>query len=210
MNAGLISDNVNREWRAVRKETSSRKPFDGEASAKIALVGVRARESVCRKDESAFGVAGAGVLRIIEGEGGRDGEKGGEDGAPLLWEGPGLWVVPFFFLALNGLKNDHSDSNCTLSSSAESGAFSNKAASSSWSILRSAKRIIKTSRIEQREITHHSHYSPKTELTTCSRSSNDPNISQASLMELSHCIRWSQTVTLYNQKIRQVTSSGWL
>ena len=50
--------------------------------------------------------------------------------------------------------------------------------------------------------------SPKTELITCSRSSNDPSISQASLIELSHCIRWSQTVTLYNQKIRQVTSSG--
>lgn len=74
INTGLISDNVNKVWRAVRKDTSSRKPFDGEASAKIALVGVRVRDSVCRKDERAFGVTGAGEFKLIEGDGGRDGK----------------------------------------------------------------------------------------------------------------------------------------
>lgn len=111
INTGLISDKVNRVWRAVRKDTSSRNPFDGEGSAKIALAGGRARDSVCRKDERAFGVVGERVFRLIEGDGGRDGKKGGEDGVLLRWGVSGVWMVPVFFLALNGLKNDHSDSN---------------------------------------------------------------------------------------------------
>ena len=95
----------------MRKDTSSRRPFDGEASTKIALAGVRARDNVCRKDESVFGVVGAGEFKLIEGEGGRDGKKGGEDGVPLRWGVLEGWVMPVFFLVLNGLKNDHSDSN---------------------------------------------------------------------------------------------------
>lgn len=111
INTGLISDRVNRVWRAVRKDTSSCKPFDGETSTKIASVGGRARDSVCRKDEIVFGVVGEREFRLIEGDGGRDGKKGGEDGVPLRWGVAEAWVVPVFFLALNGLKNDHSDSN---------------------------------------------------------------------------------------------------
>jgi hypothetical protein len=111
INTGLISDKVSRVWRAVRKDTSSRRPFDGEASAKIALAGARARESDCRKDERVFGVVGAGEFKLIEGEGGREGKKGGEDGVPFRWGALEGWVVPVFFLAVNGLKNDHSDSN---------------------------------------------------------------------------------------------------
>lgn len=111
INTGLISDKVNKVWRAVRKDTSSRKPFDEEAPTKIALAGGRARDSVCRKDERAFAVVGEGAFRLIEGDGGRDGKKGGEDGVPLRWGVVEVWAVPVFFLALNGLKNDHSDSN---------------------------------------------------------------------------------------------------
>ena len=60
-------------------------------------------------------------------------------------------MVPVFFFEPNDLKNDHSDSNWTLSSSAESGAFSRNAASNKWSILRSAKRMIKTGGVQQWE-----------------------------------------------------------
>jgi len=75
------------------------------------LVGVRARDSVCRKDERAFGVVGTGEFKLIEGEGGRDGKQGGEDGVPLRWGTLEGSVLTVFFLVLNGLKNDHSDSN---------------------------------------------------------------------------------------------------
>ena len=70
------------------KDTSSCKPFDGEPPTKGALAGARARDSVCRKDERVFGVTWAGELRLIEGDGGRDGEKGGEDGVPFRWGAP--------------------------------------------------------------------------------------------------------------------------
>lgn len=111
INTGLISDKVSRVWRAVRKDTSSRRPFDGEAPTKIALVGARARDSDCRKDERVFGVVGDGEFKLIEGEGGRDGKKGGEDGAPFRWGVLEGWVVPVFLLVVNCLKNDHSVSN---------------------------------------------------------------------------------------------------
>lgn len=65
------------------KDTSSCKPFDGEPSPKMVLAGGRVRDSVCRKEERVFGVTGTGEFRLIEGDGGRDGEKGGEDGVPL-------------------------------------------------------------------------------------------------------------------------------
>lgn len=127
------------------KDTSSCKPFDGAPPTKTELAGARVRDSVCRKEERVFGVTEAGDLRLIEGDGGRVGKNGGEDGVPFRWGALEVWDVTVFFLALNGLKNDHSDSNWTLSSPAERGAFSNSAASSNWSILRSAKRMIKTS-----------------------------------------------------------------
>lgn len=83
INTGLISDKVNKLCRAVRKDISSCKPLEGEASTRFALSGARARDNVCRKDERAFGVVGVGECKVIEGEGGRDGKKGGDDGVPL-------------------------------------------------------------------------------------------------------------------------------
>lgn len=47
---------------------------------------------------------------------------------------------------LNGRRNDHSDSNCTASNSEATGTYDKMVTSRSWSIRRSAKRIIKTER----------------------------------------------------------------
>lgn len=146
INTGLTSDNVKSVCSAVRNEISSRKPFDGEVSAKTILAGVRARDRVCLRDDKAFGVTGALLFNWIDGDGGRVGRNGGEDGV-LFRKGVlevGVTAVLVFFFALKGRKNDHSDSNWTPSSSEESGAFSRSAASSNWSILRSAKRMMKT------------------------------------------------------------------
>lgn len=71
----------------------------------------RVRDSVCRKDEKVLGVAGAGDFGLIDGDGGRVDEKGGGDEIPLRWGVLEVWMVLVFFFALNGLKNDHSDSN---------------------------------------------------------------------------------------------------
>lgn len=75
----------------------------------VMLFGVLARESVCRSDDSAFGVAGVVLIGCMAGEGGRVGRNGGDGGIPFrvgVFDACGT-----FFLPLNGRRNDHSDSN---------------------------------------------------------------------------------------------------
>jgi len=99
--------------------------------AYVAVEGVFARESVCLKDDSPLGVTGVGWCNNGEGDGGRLGIKGGDGGMPFFSVPEfGVFAVFVFFLALNGLKNDHSDSNCTESNSDDTGELSSIAASS--------------------------------------------------------------------------------
>lgn len=106
ISAGLISDNVNSICNAVRKASSSCKPFDVELSRLSMLagvVGILARENVCRSDDRVFGVAGGELMDWTDGDGGRARRSGGGDDIPLRMEA--------FFLVLNGRRNDQSDSN---------------------------------------------------------------------------------------------------
>lgn len=65
--------------------------------------------------------------------------KVGEPGV-ILFRAGGV----FFFDPANVRRNDHSDSNCTVSNSFDSGEYSNKDASNNESTRRSAKRMMKT------------------------------------------------------------------
>jgi hypothetical protein len=70
---------------------------------------------------------------------------GGEDGVPFD-DAPldGTAPVAVFFLPVKGRRNDQSDSNCIASYSDGSGQKSRRQKSSSWSILRSANRMMNT------------------------------------------------------------------
>lgn len=101
-----MSENVNKICNAVRNENNSCKLLEA-----IMLLGEAplARERVCRRDDSAFGVTGVVLIGYMAGEGGRAGRNGGEGGIPFR---EGVFdVCGTFFLPPNDRRNDHSDSN---------------------------------------------------------------------------------------------------
>jgi len=124
-----MSERVRSVCSAVKNEVKSRNPCEtSENTAYASVEGPFARERVCLKDDSPLGMTGVGLCNNGDGDGGRLGRKGGEDGVPFFnCLGFGL---PFF-LTLNGLKNDHSDSNCTESNSDDRGELSSSAGFSS-------------------------------------------------------------------------------
>jgi len=132
ISTGLTSESVNRICSAVKKEVRSRNP--GETSEDVAYAGVEgtfARERVCLKDDCPLCVIrGVRVCNDGDGDGGRLGRMGGEDGVPFFSFLGSRVLAVLFFLPLNGLKNDHSDWNCTESNSDDTGEVSSIAASS--------------------------------------------------------------------------------
>lgn len=104
--------------------------------------GGRPRPNVWRREANfAVAVLGGvgGRLGSAEARGVREPDLGGE-----VAEIEGFRAGGFFLLVWKVRRIDHSDSNCTDSNSLESGEYSSKAESSIASILRSAKRIMKT------------------------------------------------------------------
>lgn len=107
----------------------------------------RERANVCLNDEKGFGpdpvwLKGGGDGRAL----GLSGGTGDEFFKGEVCD-PGEVPDVAFFL-LNGRRKDHSDSNCTAASS--EGKYSRIVESSSESIRRSAKRMMKTLMIMRR------------------------------------------------------------
>ena len=125
-----MSERVKRVCSAVKNDVKSRNPCEtSENTAYAGVEGAFARERVCLKDDRPLGARGVWLCNDRDGDGGRVGRKGGEEGMPFFsFLGSGVFVA-LFFLALNGLKNDHSDSNCT-ESEFGMGELSSSAASS--------------------------------------------------------------------------------
>jgi hypothetical protein len=142
---GFISDIVRREWKDVRNDVTSTGVDELAVSAnrewRVEIEGeLRLRENVCRMDEERPREWDMG-----EGDGGRA-WKFGDPGTGVFrgLEGAVEGEVEGAFIFVNGLKNDHSDSNCTNSKSRSAGVWSSKAASRNRSIFLSTYLIIKT------------------------------------------------------------------
>ena len=145
--AGLISDRTRSVWREVRNEVKSNGEGEGRGSWKTedrdgADDCPLARVIVWRKEEKPREADKEAVGWFRAGDSGLCGLVGGVRTMffPLGDAGGGLRFP------VNGRRNDHSDSNCTASNSEAIGTYDKMVTSRSWSIRRSANRIIKTAR----------------------------------------------------------------